>query len=69
MSWYWKLGDKEDELVLEGDKEKERGDLQNEKDKKKEKKWHRVREIIENATTLSIVSNVQEVTCFGPAGL
>ena len=38
MSWYWKLGDKEDELVLEGDKEKERGDLQNEKDKKKRKK-------------------------------
>ena len=59
-------GDEEDELVLEGDKEKERDDLRNEKDEKKEKKWHRVREIIANATTLRIVSNVQEVACFGP---
>ena len=31
-------GDEEDELVLERDKEKERGDLRNEKDKKKKKK-------------------------------
>ena len=60
-------GDEEDELVLEGDKEKERDDLRDEKDeKKKEKKWHQVREIIANATTLRIVSNVQEVACFGP---
>ena len=59
-------GDEEDELVLERGKEKERGGLRNEKDKKKEKKWHWVCEIIANATTICIVSNVQEVACFGP---